>query len=245
MPRTFRKFSRTGIMHVIVRGTGKQIIFEAREDFIFFLKALEKYCGQTQISVWAYCLMDNHVHLLIYDKNQQMPNLMRKLGVCYSKYFNNKYERTGHLFQGRYLSEAVEDERYLRVVFRYILMNPEKAGICPAYEYEWSSIRQYGDDKAFADTSTMQDLFGNYEQYMAFMGVETDDACMELEPICRDDAWAKTVIVRYLSGQSPKTLQQYDRKKRDAVLRQLKAEGLAVKQLERLTGINRGAIQRA
>ena len=232
-------------MHVIVRGIGKQILFEEKEDYIFYLKKLEYFSRETEVPVAAYCLMENHVHLLVNDRQQKISLLMKKLGVCYSGYFNRKYERTGHLFQDRYLSEAIEDENYFRIVFRYILMNPEKAGICPAFAYEWSSIRDFGDETAFTETDFLTELFGDYEHYKYFVSLGNEDSCMEYVPVAKDDEWAENVMERCLGSKDGTILQKYERKERDEALRLLKNYGLTINKLERLTGINRGVIQRA
>ena len=245
VPRQARRFSRSGYMHVIVRGIGRQILFEEREDYLYYLKKLEYYSRETGISIVAYCLMENHVHLLVHDKSQKIGLMMKKLGVCYSGYFNRKYDRTGHLFQDRYLSEAIDNENYFRIVFRYILMNPQKAGICPAFAYEWSSISLFGDETAFIDTVFLADRFEDYEHYKHFICLDNDDICMEYEPVTKDDEWAKAILERCLGSEDGTVLQQYDRQERDEALRQLKASGLTIKKLERLTGINRGVIQRA
>ena len=99
-------------------------------DYQFYLRMLEKYSRETGVAVCAYCLMENHTHLLLYDKEKKIPEFMKKTGIRYSYYFNQKYERVGHLFQGRYRSEPVENEAYLITVTRYILNNPQKAGVC-------------------------------------------------------------------------------------------------------------------
>jgi len=245
MPRQARQRSESGYLHLIVRGIGKQILFEDRDDRLFFLSRLRRFCGETNVRVIAYCLMENHVHLLAYDEEHGTPLLMKKLGVSYSGYFNQKYERSGHLFQDRYLSEAIEDERYLLSVFRYILNNPQKAGLGSAFDYEWSSVSQYGAPDAFTDTSLLCELIGSREDYYAFLQVENDDVCMEYNSSSRNDEWAKEIIRKCVGTESGTAIQRYDRRRRDEVLRQLKAEGLSVRQLERLTGINRGVIQKA
>lgn len=245
MARLPRRLSNSGYMHLIERGIGKQIIFETDKDYYFYLKMLRKYSSETGVTICAYCLMDNHVHLLVHDMNVMVPEMMKKIGVCYSGYYNKKYERSGHLFQNRYLSETVEDEKYFLSVFRYILNNPVKAGICPAAKYEWSSYRQYGDSASFTDTTLLCKLLGDYTQYEAFITEENNDACLEFEPIKRDDEWAKQVIYSSLRVKSGTALQAYGRAERDKALRVLKEKGLTIRQIERLTGINRGAIQRA
>ena len=99
MPREARKISLSGYYHVIIKGIGSMLIFEEEKDYEFFLKRMWKYSDETDIEICAYCLMDNHVHLLINDRMMNMVGFMRKLDISYSEYFNTKYEREGHLFQ--------------------------------------------------------------------------------------------------------------------------------------------------
>ncbi len=245
MARQAREMSDSGFMHVIVRGIGRQLLFEGDEDYRFYLDSLERYSKALKVTVCAYCLMENHVHLLLYDTEKQIPVLMKKLGVRYSWYFNQKYDRTGHLFQDRYRSERVEDDAYLVTVFRYILRNPEKAGICKAPEYRWSSYDMYGNGKALADTGALEEIIGDRAAYDAWMAEENDDECLEYSPQKHDDTWALKVIHRQLKGKSGTALQDMDRAERNEALRKLKKAGLSVRQIERLTGINRGTVQQA
>lgn len=244
MPRQARRFSHSGYLHIIMRGIGKQILFEEREDYCFFLSAVKRFLKETNITLLAYCLMDNHVHLLICDTEFQTPVLIKKIGVSYSGYFNRKYKRTGHLFQDRYHSEPVENERYLLTVFRYILKNPEKAGICNTSDYEWSSYSQYNNPAAFVQTRLFQTLIGDQHSYDLFLDAVNDDECLEFESK-KDDEWAKAIIRKYLGCESGTVLQSYNRSRRDTALRILKEHRLTIRQIERLTGINRGVIQRA
>ena len=123
MPRRARTMSASNYMHIIVRGIGKQLLFEDDHDYLYYLKKLEIYCLETRVKVCAYCLMDNHVHLLVKGESESIILLMKKIGVSYSWYYNKKYDRVGHLFQDRYRSEPVENEAYFMNVFRYILKN--------------------------------------------------------------------------------------------------------------------------
>ncbi len=112
MPRRARSMSASNYMHVIVRGNGKQLLFEDTNDYRYYLRKLEFYCMDTEVLVCAYCLMDNHVHLLVKGELKSISLLMKKLGVSYSWYYNKKYDRVGHLFQDRFKSEPIEDEAY-------------------------------------------------------------------------------------------------------------------------------------
>ncbi len=245
MARQPRQLSSSGYMHVIVRGIGRQLLFEEENDYKFYLSCLKKYSQDPKVTVCAYCLMENHVHLLLYDPEMQVSTLMKKLGVTYSWYFNKKYERTGHLFQDRYRSENVEDDRYLLTVFRYILRNPEKAGICKAPEYRWSSYHLYGDRSSFVNTGMLEGMLGDKAKYAAFIAEENDDECMEYVRQKHDDAWALEVIHKQLNGKSGTALQNMDQEERNEALRELKKAGLSLRQIERLTGVNRGAVQKA
>ncbi len=197
------------------------------------------------MGVCAYCLMENHVHLLVHDRKDRASLLMKKLGVSYSQYYNRRYKRQGHLFQDRYLSEPVENETYLLTVFRYILNNPWNAGICPAADYEWSSYGLYARPTEMMELALVRELIGDEERYRGFVNAANEDECLDYEMPKRDDAWAREKIAECLNAESGSSLQSLDRKKRDAALQRLLEEGLSIRQIERLTGISRGIIQKA
>ncbi len=245
MPRMARTMSVSGYMHVIVRGTGRQILFEETEDYEHYLEKMEQYCLETNVYVCAYCLMDNHVHILVHGESSSIVLLMKKIGVSYSAYFNKKYDRIGHLFQDRYRSEPVDEERYLLTVFRYILQNPQKAALCATSEYPWSSYRHYENPPAFMDLSPIWALLGDGKQYEKFIGIETNDNCLEYADLKHYDNWAKQELERCLGLSEGTKLQDFAKKKRNAALLKLKKSGLTIRQIERLTGIGRNIIQRA
>ena len=243
MPRQPRQSSASGYLHLIVRGIGRQALFEERADYQFFLSILRRYARETGVSVCAYCLMENHVHLLVRDPEELAPQLMKKLGVSYSAYFNKKYDRCGHLFQDRYRSEAVEDDAYLLTVFRYILNNPAKAGICPASAYAWNSYAQYDRPGSFVDTALLRELIGDRAQLDAFLADEGGAVCMEFDR--QDETWQRDLLHSILGTENGTVLQHLDRAARNEALCRLKAAGLTVRRIERLTGIGRNIIQRA
>lgn len=245
MPRYARKKSNSGYFHVIVRGIGKQILFEENADYHFFINLIEKYSLEAEITVCAYCLMENHVHMLLRDTNENIAKMMKKIGVAYARYYNHKNDRTGHLFQDRFISEPVETESYLMGVFRYILQNPQKAGVAATDKYEWSSYYDYGVVDSFVDTSMLEWILGSWNDYETFMGTDDDGQYLEFEHFRRDDEWAKEIIREYLQADSGTVIQKLNREDRDKCLRDLKAKGVSVRQLERLTGISKGVIQRA
>jgi len=244
LARQARKISFTGYSHVIVRGVGKQILFEEEKDYGYYLALLEKYSQETKVNICAYCLMENHVHLLTHDASNELARFMKKMGVSYATYYNKKYERTGHLFQDRYLSEVVETKEYMLTVFRYILNNPAAAGICPAAEYLWSSYRRYADSESFVDTEIFQQWIGSWEHYSAFVDEKNYDQCLEFVSPKKDDEWAKGKLRAMLHLENGTIIQSYDKGRRDEALRKLKEAGLSNRQIERLTGIGRSIVQR-
>lgn len=239
-----RIFSESGYMHVYTRGNNRQILFENRGDYVFYLQILKRYSLKTNVVICAFCLMENHTHLVLYDPDHKMPQLMKLLNMTYTGYFNRKYSRSGHLFEGKYKSLPIESEEYLLTVFRYVLNNPQKANICAASEYPWSSYNRYGAENSFVNTSVFCDLIGNWKDYEAFIAAKHED-CPELEGMEHDDEWAKSVIREFLHIESGTAIQSYDWDARREALKLLKAKGLSIRQIKRLTGINRSTIQRS
>ena len=246
MSRMPRRFSEYGYMHLMFKGVNGQIIFEERGDYVYFLNLLKKTGISQDVKICAYCLMENHVHLLVYDKDHRTPEFMRQLCRTCSLYFNNKYQRKGPLYQNRYTGKPIESENYLLKVFHYILNNPQKAGICPAAEYPWSSYAKYGYPNSFVDTFVLKELIGSREAYDNFIASDYTDAedPTDLGANTKDDEWAKGIIHDHLHISSGTILQTYSIKERNEALKLLKDKGLTIRQIERLTGINRNIIQR-
>ena len=113
MPRKARVKSKTGIYHMILRGVNRQVIFESKEDGEKFLDTLKECKKKSGYELYGYCLMNNHIHLLIKENQEDLGTIMKRIGASYVYWYNWKYERVGHLFQDRYKSEVVEDEKYL------------------------------------------------------------------------------------------------------------------------------------
>jgi len=149
----------------MVRGNERKELFSDDQDYRKFVKILRDVKEQEEYVLYAFCMMNNHVHLLIHDEQDQLPQIMKSINTSFALYFNKKYDRVGHVFQGRYKSEAIEDTPYLLTAVRYIHNNPVKAGFVNVPgQYKWSSYNTYiRDDTGFDDlieTRTILDLFG-------------------------------------------------------------------------------------
>ena len=138
MSRPPRRKSDIGMYHVILRGVNRKTIFVDDADCRFFMNALFRVKERSAFALFSYCLMKNHVHLLLQERDEPMELIFKRLCVSYAYYFNHKYEESGHLFQDRYRSEAVTDDAYFLTVLRYICQNPVKAGVCKTpFDYRW------------------------------------------------------------------------------------------------------------
>src|SRR3954454_10141583 len=126
MPRVAREKSRSGIYHVMLRGANRQEIFHDDEDCLRFLSIVEKYKMKAEVELYAWCLMGNHVHLLVKEGNESLSTTMKRIGVSFVFYYNEKYQTTGHLFQDRFRSICVISFLNLLNVVRYIHQNPVK-----------------------------------------------------------------------------------------------------------------------
>jgi len=129
--------------HVVQRGNNRQACFFAEQDYAVYLDKLKDYSEEYRVSIHAYVLMTNHVHLLLTpDTATGVSKLMQSMGRYYVRYVNKTYQRTGSLWEGRYKSTLVDAENYLLLVSRYIELNPVVAGMVehPA-EYPWSSYQ--------------------------------------------------------------------------------------------------------
>jgi len=134
--------------HIIQRGNNRQVCFASDDDYSGYLKWLEEYSEKFGLEIHAYVLMTNHVHILATPKSEtSLPMTMQSLGRQYVRYFNSSYRRSGTLWEGRYKSCLVQHERYLLECYRYIELNPVRAGMVTGPEdYRWSSYRANGLD---------------------------------------------------------------------------------------------------
>lgn len=128
MPRAARKKSNSGIYHIMLRGINRQLIFEDEEDKNRFIETLLKYKEQCGYLIYAYCLMGNHIHILLKEGKEELTLVLKRIAGSYVYWYNWKYHRSGHLFQDRFKSEPVEDDAYFLTVIRYIHQNPETRG---------------------------------------------------------------------------------------------------------------------
>ncbi len=144
MPRKGRIISSSKIYHVVSRGNEKKPIFLDREDHERFIGTLRRKQKEKSFTLYAYCLMKSHYHAVLNEEEAGISSIMSSINTAYAIYFNKKYDRVGHLFQGRFRSEAIEDEAYFLTAVKYVHNNPVAAKLVnEASQYPWSSYGSY------------------------------------------------------------------------------------------------------
>jgi len=143
MPRVPRFYSDTSFFHVMTQGIKKEYIFNHSEDAKRYISILYKTKDECKINIIAYCIMNNHAHLLLEaSKVEDLSKFMHRTDTKYAKYYNKKHERVGYVFRDRFKSEAIYTEQNLYNCIAYIYNNPVKAGICNnPEEYQFSNYK--------------------------------------------------------------------------------------------------------
>lgn len=249
MSRRIRGKSTTGIYHIILRGTNRQEIFHDDEDQLRFLETIERFKRKCNIKVHGWCLMGNHIHLLLGEGNESISTTMKRIGVSFAAFYNQKYDALGHLFQDRFRSEEVEDEKYLLTVIRYIHQNPVKAGMVrnPA-DWSWSSCSGYYGQRYYPpgllDDELILSLFSDenqraIERFIEFNELSNEDKCL--------DNSGRKKITDSEAREEIKRIAQYElteikglpKAQRDKIILKLKdIEGISQRQIARVLGIS-------
>ena len=246
MPTPKRKVSSLGIYHVIYRGINKQDVFEDAEDSERFLETLRKYQPICGFELLGYCLMSNHVHLIIKPGEVPLGRIFQRVIPSFVYWYNRKYERVGSLFQSPFKSTAINSDDQLLTAVRYVHQNPVKAGICPKpQDYKYSSFKNYYNNDLI-DASFIQSIISK-RNFLSFNSASNDDHCMDIddERPRLSDARAKK-IMHDLSGCDNVTqFQALDTETRNAALREMWKAGISINRASRLTGISYGIIKKA
>lgn len=247
VPRQARKISQSGIYHVIMRGINQQTIFEDDEDYTKFLQILSDCKAISEFKLFAYCLMSNHIHILIKPEIEPLEQIFKRIGSRFVYWYNIKYKRQGHLFQDRFKSESVEDDSYFLTVVRYIHQNPVKAGVCGRVQnYKFSSFSDYINDGELIDREFLYSLIDS-EKFEKFNAEENYEKCLDIEEKYRirvTDEEAKVIIKKLSKCQSVAEFQELDIKLRDNLIKIFIEKGLSIRQISRLTGTSFGIVRK-
>lgn len=172
MARRPRLFAPGLLYHVLVRGNHKQKTFLSEGDYRAYLERLARYRKRYGVKVYAYCLMPNHVHLLLETSRVPLSRVMQGLQQSYTQYFNRAHQKVGHLFQGRYKAIICQKDEYLLQLVRYIHLNPVRSKLVKSpEEYRYSGHRSYLEGKGteIVEPGPVLKLLGGSRAYRRFV----------------------------------------------------------------------------
>ena len=242
----------TGFYHVCARGTGKQLIFESDDDRWEFLELMRDCCREAGVTVVAWCLMGNHVHLVLADYEDRMSAAMHRVLLTYARRFNKRTGRTGHLFQNRFDRCSLDTDRHLMAAIRYVHANPQEAGIALIERYPWSSfaeyLRAYDNDatRGFSDPSCVLELFGSAKGFLDYSLSMPDGS----DPVIHDmdeTEWERLAFADKMAkrqGVPLNELKTVPPSQRDGIIFALHDGGYTVREIERYTGISKSTVSR-
>ena len=253
MTRLARQLSETGFYHVYFRGVNHCHLFEDDHDYNKMLCLLARIKDEIAIEVHAYCLMSNHVHLLIREDNPgQIILAMSKLLGPYARWFNEKYERSGALIANRYQSKPVCTDPYLVSLVRYIHQNGIEAGVVDRMEdYRWSSYSEYFESHPqLTETGFVLSVFSKnrptaLDEFRAFHAIPETEDYSTLGRVRRTEEQIHADMIQETGIANLNTITSMQKPQRDAIIVSLRKRGFTVRQIERATGVSRGTITRA
>ena len=245
MPRYKRKRSESGIYHVMIRGINKQQIFHDYKDCEKFLFIIKDCKEKSHFKLFAYCLMGNHIHILLQETDESIGQIFKRIGSRYVYWYNNKYQRIGHLFQDRFRSEPVETDEYFLSVLAYIHNNPVKEGIVShPSDYTFSSYNRYFGNDALIDSDYLWTIIqrNQYESLHKKDGFEHIDVDNHKGRLF--DSQAQEIIFRYTECHNLEEYQKMEYEKQIAFIHTFKEEGLSIRQISRLTGLPKSVVEK-
>jgi len=261
MPRKQREKSNSGIYHAMVRGINKQNIFFDDDDRMCMMRVLAdahlrksptgKVVSTNECQILAYALMPNHVHVLVKEGALDISEVMKKIQDRYVWFYNNKYDRCGHLFQDRFRSEPVDTDEYLLTLLRYIHRNPVKGMLCERPEdYLFSSWREFIDGGQSAlvsvcDTEWVHSRH-NAQEIITFVNRDVDDKCMDMdnERFVRTDQHAWTILSDISGENDPEAFKQLSLHLQFTYIQEAIVRGVSLRQASRLSTLSYSMIRK-
>lgn len=252
MPRKSRQSSPLNIYHVVIKGINSQRLFEERNDYLKYLEILKLHKENCNFNLFAYCLMSNHIHLLIQTDEVPLESIFRKINTAYATWFNMKYSRSGPLQDGRYYSQPVNSPDYLLCALRYIHKNPVKANLEKSVgsKYPWNSYHAYtNQNDNLVDTKSILSIFTSTDDFIKYHLSDSDDLdndFIDINNIKRriPDDVAMKIIKEFCNVNHPTDISNFSLLDRRNAIFMLNESGISARQINRLTGIPRGVIDR-
>lgn len=168
MPRIPRNLIGSAYIHNMVQGINQEYIFQSEKEKYKYIDLIKKYSEKYQVSIIAYCIMDNHAHILTFSENIQNISLfMKETNTEYAIYYNKLKDRVGYVFRNRFSSKLIYNQEYLLKCIKYIHMNPVKAGITmKEEEYKFSSYKNYKEKCGNVNEKVLEIVFNKEKDYL-------------------------------------------------------------------------------
>lgn len=257
MPRQERKKSSSGYYHIMLRGNERKNIFKDDEDKLRVMEIIREKKNNGRFCLHAFCLMDNHIHLLISEGTEDISTVVKRITVSYVYYFNKKHKRVGHLFQDRFKSEAVEDDRYILALARYIHQNPVKAGMVERVsDYKWSSYNCYLNyNNYFAEMLNTDIILGLFSEdkdvaikrFEAYMNEESDESFIDLEEEAEvmDEEAARKLFQKMIKDHGLENKNNGKVQIPDCLIKEFREKtNLSIRSIAAIIGINKDKVNK-
>lgn len=257
MTRRARELSRSDIYHIMLRGNERKNVFQDSDDKQRFLDGIVAKQKETDFSVYAYCLMDNHVHLLLNTKPDDLSSIMKGIAVRCASFYNWKHSRVGHVFQDRFKSEPIEDDRHFLAAVRYIHNNPVKAGMVEkAEEYRWSSYSEYLklESKSWIDTNFLLSMIAAnrkmaIEEFERFSNERDEISFIECEEKeIRTMEEGEAFLANYLRSKEidleTSNINENKQLRKEIILHLRSHTNLSQRVIADLIGVDKGVVER-
>ncbi|MDJ1121125.1 transposase [Olsenella sp. YH-ols2217] len=229
-------------LHIMTRGVGKHILFEKDDDRARYLDFVHGAMAKRDCSILCWALMDNHSHWVVTGPRTNISRAMQWADSTYAFEFNQRYERSGHLFQGPFKRvELTSDEQLLATVV-YVHRNPLAGGLTDGLSYRWSSFDEYLNGGFICDTRPILEMAGSLENFLAMhWRDETDPSCLKLEGSLRQAPLAEVLERARLAlfPLEPLQVMGLPRVERAAALQSLAEAGLSCRQIGLVTGVSK------
>lgn len=248
MPHSQRKHGESGFYHVVAKGDGSQILFENDKDRKRYISILAESGAEYDVELHSYCLMSNHVHLLVKDKAQELSVFMKQLNESYAMYFAKRTHRVGRVFQRPFWSEPIETDAYFLSALRYIHANPEPARICRTQDYAWSSYQAYLTGSQIVKTDLALGMLGGIRQFEKFSssggGYAKPFKDSKLLRHHSSDELA-SIAVASLGRDTLGSLRSMMPKDRNPLIKLLSEKGFSAVEISCVTGLGLSSVYRA
>lgn len=203
MPRKARGINKSGFFHIMTQGINKEYIFNNNYQKQEYINLMKKYKEKQEIKIIAYCIMDNHAHILMYSHDiNEISQYMKKLNGAYGLYYNKTNERVGFVYRNRYQSQFITDIDYLKKCIKYIHMNPVKANMVnDASQYRYSSYHQYikNSNSKIIDIDLIKTIFKSEQYLQKFLKLKDEE--IEIMDVDREEENFKIAVRNYLENK--------------------------------------------